>query len=203
MAKKEENTDFNYAQKKDNTRRRNAGNTGSVNMVSSKDKQSLKEIGHTLSKLFDYIGRYRKILILGLILAAASSILLMLGPNLVGQMTNFIKDGLYGDIDINAISKIGIMLIVIYGSSNIFGFIQQYTMAGMTAKICKKIRSDFVDKINKLPHSYFNTHIQGDILSCITNDVQTLRTGISRSLPGLTKSIAQFVTCLIMMIITE
>ena len=88
-------------------------------------------------------------------------------------------------------------------TSNLFSFIQQYTMAGMTAKVCKKLRSDFIEKLNRLPHSYFNTHLQGDILSCITNDIQTLRQGISRCLPNLTKSIAQFLTCLVMMIITE
>lgn len=205
MAKKTENKNFEYTQKtghaRDNKVMRGANSGG--NMVSTKEKQNLKGIINTLSKLFNYVGKHKNILILGLILAAASSILLMLGPNLVGKMADLIQTGIYDVIDMSAISRIGIMLIALYGASNLFGFIQQYTMAGATAKICQKLRSDFVEKINKLPQSYFNTHIQGDILSCITNDIQTLRTGISRCLPGLTKSLAQFLTCIIMMLITE
>ena len=176
---------------------------GGVNMVSSKEKQSLGEIFKTLGKVFTYIGKFKKVLVAGFILAALSSILLMLGPNLVGQMADAIQSGLTGEIDMSYISMIGFILIVIYGSSNLFGFIQQYIMAGMTAKVCMRLRSDFIQKLNKLPSSYFNTHIQGDILSCITNDIQTLRQGISRCLPGLIKSIAQFITCLVMMLITE
>lgn len=207
MAKTQENTTFNYAQKQSNFQ----GNKGmkgaptdtSVRMVSSKEKRSFSEILKTLRKLFTYIGKFKKTMYFGLTLAAASSILLMLGPNLVGQMTDVIKDGLATEIDMDEVSSIGCLLVLIYASSNIFGFLQQFIMAGMTAKICRKLRSDFIEQLNVLPISYFNTHIQGDILSCITNDIQTLRTGISRCLPGLTKSVAQFATCLIMMFITE
>ncbi len=207
MAKKNENTSFDYAKKESNFQgnkgMKGAPTGGGVNMVSSKEKQSLGEIFKTLGKVFTYIGKFKKVLVAGFILAALSSILLMLGPNLVGQMADAIQSGLTGEIDMSYISMIGFILIVIYGSSNLFGFIQQYIMAGMTAKVCMRLRSDFIQKLNKLPSSYFNTHIQGDILSCITNDIQTLRQGISRCLPGLIKSIAQFITCLIMMLITE
>lgn len=205
--KKEENTSFDYAQKKDNFQgnkgMKGAPTGGGVNMVSSKEKQSFGDIVKTLSKVFAYVGKFKKILYTGFILAAASSILLMLGPNLVGQMADVIQAGLNSDIDMTKISTIGFILIVIYGASNGFGFIQQYIMAGMTAKVCMRLRSDFIQKLNKLPLSYFNTHLQGDILSCITNDIQTLRTGISRCLPGLVKALAQFITCLVMMIVTE
>lgn len=205
--KKEENTSFDYA-KKDSNFQGNKGMKGApagggVSMVSSKEKQSFGDMMKTLKKVFAYVGKFKKILYAGFILAAVSSILLMMGPNLVGQMADYIQSGLNDEIDMGAISTIGIILIFVYGLSNLFGFIQQYIMAGMTAKVCMRLRSDFIQKLNKLPLSYFNTHLQGDILSCITNDIQTLRTGLSRCLPGLIKALAQFVTCLIMMIITE
>ena len=205
--KKEENTSFDYAKKESNFQgnkgMKGAPTGGGVSMVSSKEKQSFGDMMKTLGKVFAYVGKFKKILYAGFILAAVSSILLMMGPNLVGQMADVIQNGLEGEIDMTTISTIGFILIAIYGSSNIFGFIQQYIMAGMTAKVCMRLRSDFIQKLNKLPLSYFNTHLQGDILSCITNDIQTLRTGISRCLPGLVKALAQFITCLVMMIITE
>lgn len=207
VSKKKEDTNFDYAQKKSdfvaNKGMKGAPTGGGVSMVSSSDKQSFKDMVSTLGKVFKYVGRHKKVLYAGFILAAASSILLMLGPNLIGQMADAIQNSLEHDIDIVTVSVIGFTLIIIYGLSNAFSFIQQYIMAGMTAKVCMRLRSDFIQKLNKLPLSYFNTHLQGDILSCITNDIQTLRQGISRCLPGLIKSLAQFFTCLIMMIITE
>lgn len=127
----------------------------------------------------------------------------MLGPIFVGKMADVIEYTLDSEIDIKTVSIYGFILIGVYGLSNLFSFIQQYIMAGMTAKVCMRLRSDFIQKLNMLPLSYFNTHLQGDILSCITNDIQTLRQGISRCIPGLTKAIAQFITCLVMMLITE
>lgn len=206
MAKKNENTNFDYAKKESNfqgNKGMRGAPAGGVSMVSSKEKQSFSDMMKTLKSLFEYIGKFKKTMYAGLILAAASSILLMLGPNIVGKMADAIQAGLSRDIDFNTISMFGIALIGIYGSSNVFSFIQQYIMAGMTAKICMRFRSDFIQKLNLLPQSYFNTHLQGDILSCITNDIQTLRQGISRCIPGLTKAIAQFLTCLVMMIVTE
>lgn len=180
------------------------GGAGSgMNMVSSKDKKKMNELVPTLKKLYAYIGEYNKILIFGLILAASSSIFMLLGPNLVGKMTNTILAGLGKEINITEISRIGVSLATIYIASALFTFIQHYMMAGMTAKICKRLRKEFSEKVNKVPQSYYNTHIQGDILSCITNDVQTIRQGLSRSIPNLIRSIAQFFTCLIIMFFTE
>lgn len=180
------------------------GNPSSnTKMLSSNEKKSMNELAPTLKKLFKYIGKYKNIMVIGLILAAAGSILMMLGPNLVGNMTNMIKDGLGGTIDIQGISNIGIILVALYLTSAAFTFIQHYIMAGMTAKICKKVRQEFAEKINKVPQSYYNTHIHGDILSCITNDVQTLRQGLSRSIPNIVRSLAQFLTCLLLMFVTE
>lgn len=176
---------------------------GQVRHVSAKEKRSMKEIKATLNKLFVYIGSHKIVLIIGLILAALSSILMLMGPNLVGSMTDVITNGLEGEIDIAAINGIGMTLVVIYVSSAVFTFVQQYIMAGMTAKICKKLRREFSEKLNRVPQSYYNTHILGDILSCVTNDVQTIRQGLSRSVPTIIRSLAQFLTCVLMMLITQ
>lgn len=203
MKKNNQNTvksDINNNQP--NSRSKSGPGTG-IRMVDSKNKRSFKENSHIIKKLFKYIGNYKITVYFGLFLAAISSILMLLGPNQVGRMTDLIKNGLSGNMDLNAIKQIGIILIVIYSGSAILSFIQHFLLAGVTAKICRRIRKEFAEKINLVPQSYYNTHLQGDILSCITNDVQTLRQGLSRSLPTLIRSIAQIVTCIIMMFATE
>lgn len=193
---------FDYI-KKDNNNRQRRSMPGNVGNISSKDKQSFDKMFSTFNKVFKYIGKYKNTLILGLFLATLSSVLMMIGPNLIGKMTDLIQEGIYSNLNFDEICKIGIMLIVIYLISALCSFSQQYSMASATAKVCMKFRSDFIEKLNKLPISYFSTHIQGDILSRITNDIQSLRQGISRSLPGIIKAIAQLATCIIMMFITE
>lgn len=204
MGKNTKNTNFDYQKKSDKSNNHQRRHFGPARQITSKEKpDNFSDITLTLKKIFIYIGKYKKVLIACLIMAAASSALSMFGPVLIGKMADVIQDGIHQSIDMISVSQIGIMLIVLYASSNILIFLQQYIMAGITAKICKKVRTDYNNKLNNLPSAYFNTHTQGDILSCVANDVQTLRQGISRCLPGLTEAIAQFVTCVIMMLITE
>ena len=154
-------------------------------------------------KVFRYIGKYKNILILGLILATLSSIFMLIGPILIKQITDIIEQGLYGELDFDSITRISLSLCIIYLLSARCSFTQQYTMANATANVCKKFRSDFIIKLNKLPINYFNTHIQGDILSKIANNIQTLHQSISQCLPGFIKAITKLITCIVIMIITE
>lgn len=203
MATRYKHKVFDYAKAKGQNASYKQRDAGPAKLTSDKKPNSTREMISILSKIFTYIGKYKKAIIAGLIMSALSSILTMLGPGLIGKIADLMQKGLTGEIDFSEISKISFMLIIIYALANLFTFLQQFTMATITAKICKKFRSDYNKKLNNLPASYFNTHTQGDVLSCVTNDIQTLRQGLSRALPGLTESIAQFITCLIMMLITE
>ncbi len=143
-------------------------------------------------------------LILGaLILAAAGAALTIAGPNKIGEIANLISEGLMGGIDMKAIARVGVGLAIIYGLSALFTFIQHYVMATVTLKMSYRMRGELSQKINRVPQKYFNFHAQGDILSCITNDVSTLQQGLTNSLPTIISAATQFCGCLIMMFITE
>lgn len=162
-----------------------------------------KKLSSALSKVFTYMESYRIIVIIALIMAALGAVLTLVGPNKIGEMTDLMKNGLFGDIDLSGIAGIGITMVIIYAASALFTFVQHYIMATVTLKTSKRMRGDLSEKINLVPQSFFNKNSQGDILSRITNDVQTLQQGLSNSLPGMISAIAQFIGCLIMMFITE
>ena len=141
--------------------------------------------------------------IFALILAAAGAVLTIIGPDKIGEMTTIMKDGILGEIDLDAIAKLGVFLLCIYIASAVFQYIVHFIMATVTLNTAKKLRGDLSEKINRVPMSYFNKTSQGDVLSRITNDVSTLQQGLTNSLPGIISAIAQFTGCLIMMFVTE
>ena len=162
-----------------------------------------KSMFANLKKVFHYMDRRLPMVIFSFVLAFAAAILTTAGPDKVGQITDLIKNGLTGTIDMGAIAKIGILLIDIYMGSSLCTFIEHYVMASVTLDVSKELRSDLSEKINKVPMSYFDKASQGDILSRITNDVQTLQQGFSNSMPNIISSVSQFVGCLAMMLISE
>lgn len=156
-----------------------------------------------LGKAFQYMEKRLPMVIIALILAAFGAVLTIIGPDRIGEMTNLMQSGLTGSIDLTAIGKIGFSLVIIYVASALFTFLQHFIMSTVTLETSRNMRGDLSRKINRVPMSYFNRTSQGDVLSRITNDVQTLQQGLSNSLPGIISSLAQFVGCLIMMFITE
>ena len=156
-----------------------------------------------LGEAFRYMKQHIPMVIFALILAALGAILTIIGPDKIGQITDLMKDGLMGTVDMAAIGRIGVYLLVIYGASCLFTFAQHYIMATVTLDTSKRMRQDLSQKINRIPMSYFYRTSQGDILSRITNDVQTLQQGLTNALPGIISAVAQFVGCLIMMFMTQ
>ena len=156
-----------------------------------------------MGKVSAYMRRRIPMIVFALILAALGSVLTIIGPDQIGKITNLMEEGLTGTINMAAIGKIGIVLVGIYLASAIFTFSQHYIMATVTLETSKKLRQDLSEKINRVPMSYFNQTAQGDVLSRITNDVQTLQQGLVNSLPGIISAATQFVGCLMMMFLTE
>ncbi len=165
-----------------------------------------KKMGNTfaaLGKVFVYMKGYVPVVIICLVMAAVSAILNMIGPNFIGQITTLMQQGLGGEIDLAAIGKIGGFLLTLYGCSALINFAYHFIMATITLKTSKNLRGDLSEKINRVPMSYFNKTKQGDVLSRITNDIMMLQQGMNNSMPGIISSLAQFVGCLVMMIITD
>lgn len=167
-----------------------------------KNKQK-KGVFSALGKVFDYMKKYKFLIFLSLILAGLGAVLTIVGPSQIGKITDYLQAGLSGEVDMPAIVKIGIVLLVIYLLSALFSFVQHFIMATITLKTSKRMRQELSQKLNRVPLSYFNRTPQGDILSRITNDVSTLQQGLSNGLPTFVSSLAQFLGCLVMMFVTE
>ena len=156
--------------------------------------------------LRELLGYSRKLMVptlIALIFAAAGAILTIIGPDYLGQITNLIEDSLGGEIDLAAIGRIGVLLLVIYGFSAVFTYVEHYIMATITLGLSRDLRRDLSRKINCVPMEYFNRVSHGDILSRVTNDVSTLQQALANSMPSIISAAAQFVGCLVMMFITE
>ena len=140
------------------------------------------------------------VIALALVLAALSAVMTIIGPDKIGKMATIMSDGLFTGIDLAAIAKIGVFLAIIYCLSALFGFIQHYIMAVVTLKMSYRMRGELSEKINRVPQKYFNFHAQGDILSRITNDVDTLGQSLNQSVTQLITSVTQIIGVLVMML---
>ncbi|MCC8149900.1 MAG: ABC transporter ATP-binding protein/permease [Lachnospiraceae bacterium] len=160
----------------------------------------------SIGKLFHYMGRYRIGVILVLLFAVASTIFNVYGPKLLGNATTELANGFMakalgtGGIDFGAIGKILITLLVLYVASSIFNFLQGWIMSGISQKISYSLRKDISEKINRMPMAYFDSQATGDVLSRITNDVDTLGQSLNQSLRQLITSVATMVGVIIMML---
>ncbi len=143
------------------------------------------------------------LLIIALFAAIGSAIIIIVGPDKMGDLANIISDGLFGEIDLGAIAQTGLFLALLYVVGACLGYIQQFIMASVTLKTSYRMRAELSAKINRVPQKYFVKTAQGDILSLITNDVSTLQQGLANSLPTIIGAATQFIGCLIMMLITE
>ena len=154
----------------------------------------------SLIKLVHYCRRYLPMMIIALIGAGIGTALTLFGPDKLSEMTDLMTEGLFGEIDIEAISSIGMTLIIIYGISFVLSLSQGLIMANITQKVSKNLRTDLSKKINKLPMSYYNKTTTGDILSRVTNDVDTIGQTLNQSVGTLVTAICLFLGSLIMML---
>ena len=165
--------------------------------------KSKRGIGGVLKELFTYSGKLKVPSAVAFLFAVAGAVLTIIGPNLLSQITDLISDALGGEIDLAAIGHIGVILLVIYGLSAVFTYVEHYIMATVTLELSRDMRQDLSWKINRVPMSYFSKVSYGDILSRVTNDVSTLQQALANSLPSMISAAAQFIGCLVMMFVTE
>lgn len=134
----------------------------------------------TLRELLKYMGVYKIALLFVMIFAVGSTVFTVVGPKILGNATTELFHGLMakisgtGSIDFDKIGKILLGLIILYIVSALFGLIQGWLMTGISQKMCRKMRRDISEKINRMPLGYFESHLVGDVLSRITNDVDTM-----------------------------
>ena len=167
--------------------------------------EKAKDFKGTLKKLINYIKEYRVLLLVVVIFTVFSTVLAIIGPNILGDVTTEIFNGLIkkisgtGNIDFKIINKTLKLLLGLYIFSSACTFIQSYIMNSITCKISYNLRKEISEKINKLPMRYFDKYTHGEILSRITNDVDTLSQNLSQSLSQFVSSISTLIGVLIMM----
>ncbi|ABV09816.1 putative ABC transporter ATP-binding protein [Streptococcus gordonii] len=135
--------------------------------------------------------------------AVISSIITVFGPYKLREITNLITDGLVGEMDLGAISNIGLFLAFLYIVGSLINYAQGYAISDMIQHFSKRLRTAIAEKINRLPLSYFDSHSQGDTLSRVTNDVDTVGQSLTQSLGTLISSVLLLIAVLFMMFYTN
>ncbi len=161
----------------------------------------------TIKQLIRYIGKYKAAIVFVMFCAAASTIFAVIGPKILGNATSVLASGLMkqihgtGSIDLVLIGEILLTALLLYLISAAFMFIQGWLMTGITQKICYRMRKDISEKINLMPLKYFESRTYGEVLSRITNDIDTFGMGLNQSITQIISSICTVLGTLIMMLI--
>lgn len=168
--------------------------------------EKAKDFKGTMKKLMSYLGMYKIPFLFVAIFAIGSTIFNILGPKILGKATTEIFNGLVGKIsggagiDFDKIGRILILLMGLYVCSALFSFIQGYIMTGVSQKLTYRMRKEISEKINRLPMNYFDRQPHGEVLSRITNDVDTLSQSLNQSATQLITSVTTIIGVLVMML---
>lgn len=162
-----------------------------------------KDFKGTWMKIIRYCKRYLAVIVVALICAVAGTILTILGPDKLSDLTKVITEGIATGIDMERVKSIGLTLVAFYVGSAILSFGQQFIMATVTQNVTKQLRSDISVKINHLPMAYYNKTSTGDVLSRVTNDVDMISQSMNQSIGNLVSAVALFFGSLIMMFKTN
>ena len=167
--------------------------------------EKAKDVKGTSIKLGRLLSKYKLALIIVFIFAIGSTIFSIVGPKILGNATTEIFNGLMnkinqtGGVDFNKIGRILLTVLGLYLVSALFNLIQSYVMAEVAQKVTYKIRNDLTHKINKMPMKFFDKKTNGEVLSVVTNDVDTLSTGLNQSITQIISSVCTILGILVMM----
>nr|WP_225903858.1 ABC transporter ATP-binding protein [Anaerocolumna chitinilytica] len=168
--------------------------------------EKAKDFKGSISKLIKYISSYKISIIIAILFAIGSTIFFIVGPKILGHVTTDIFSGLMGklqgtgSIDFDKIGRTLLILLCLYVVSAFFSFVQGYIMSGVTQKITYRMRKEISQKINRMPMNYFETKTVGEVLSRVTNDVDTLGQSLNQSITQVITAVTQIIGITIMMI---
>lgn len=168
--------------------------------------QKAKNFKKTLKQLLSYLKDYKLAMFFVIVFAIGSTVLLIVGPKILGNITTEIFNGLMrkvtntGGIDFDVINHTVIILIGLYLISTLFSAIQGIIMTGVSNDISYRLRNSLSHKINKLPMKYFDSKTHGEVLSIVTNDIDTLSQALNQSITTIVTSISTIIGVIIMMI---
>lgn len=165
-----------------------------------------KDFKKSMGKMIRYIGSYKFAVLLVMIFAIGSTIFNVIGPKILGKATTEVFQGLAakiagtGSIDFTRISRILLFLLGLYALSAFLGFLQSYLMSGITQKVTFRMRKELSEKINRMPLGYFESRTYGEVLSRVTNDVDTLGQSMNQCVTQLITSVTTIIGVLVMML---
>ncbi|WP_177975141.1 ABC transporter ATP-binding protein [uncultured Eubacterium sp.] len=168
--------------------------------------EKAKDFKDSIRKMLRYMGKYKIAVVFVMIIAACSTVFSVAGPKVLGKATTALASGLMakvagtGGIDFTYIGKILLFVLGLYLLSSVLSFIQGWIMTGITQKICYRMRKEITEKINRMPMKYFESRTYGEVLSRITNDVDTLGMGLNQSVTQIITSTATIIGVLVMML---
>ena len=168
--------------------------------------EKAKDFKTAMKRLLNYMKRYRLQLVVMMVFAVGSTIFNIVGPKVLGKATTELYEGLVSKIsggagiDFGKIGEILLFALGLYLISSAFSFIQGFIMTGISNQVTYNLRKDISVKINKIPLKYFESRTHGEILSRITNDIDTLQTSINQSFTQLITSVTMLIGVLIMML---
>lgn len=169
--------------------------------------EKARDFKGTLKKLLGYLREHRLVLGVSLGLAALSTIFSIIGPKILGRATTLLFEGLMAQImgtgsgiDFDAIGRILLTLVALYGFSSLLAYVQGWLMTGVAMEIAYRLRRDIAEKIHRMPLRVFDGTNHGEILSCVTNDVDTVSQTLSQSLSQLITSVVTMIGVLVMML---
>ena len=180
--------------------RRRMGGRGQMPVEKAKDFKG------SIGKLFAYMKQYHAAVAVVILCAIASTVFSVIGPDILGKATTELSNGLLakiqgtGSIDFTKIGQILLFVLGLYLLSTLFSFVQGWLMTGVTQKVCYRMRKDISEKIDRMPMAYFESRTYGEVLSRITNDVDTLGQSLNQSITQIITSVATMVGVLVMML---
>ena len=170
------------------------------------NNEKAKDLSGTLKKLLAYLKPYHFKICMVMVFAVCSTIFNILGPKVLAKATDKLSEGIMakvantGGIDFNYIVKILLILVVLYAASSLFSYIMSWIISGVSQDAAFLLRKDISEKMNRLPLSYFDKHTSGDILSRVTNDIDTIAQSLNQSLSTLISNVVTLVGIFIMML---
>mgnify|MGYP004624962905 CR=1 FL=1 len=168
--------------------------------------EKAKDFKGSIGKILRYMGKYKIAVVFVMIIAACSTVFSVLGPKVLGKATTGLAEGLMakvagtGGIDFSYIGKVLLFVLGLYLLSSVLSFVQGWIMTGITQRICYRMRKEITEKINRMPMKYFESRTYGEVLSRITNDVDTLGMGLNQSVTQIITSTATIIGVLVMML---
>ncbi len=168
--------------------------------------EKAKDFKGTLRKLLGSMRRYRLVLVLVMVLAAASALFSIVGPKKMGEVTTEIFNGLVGmangsgGVDFGAVGGLLLTLLGLYAVSALLSFVQGFVMSGVTQRVSYQFRKELAAKVHRLPMQYFDHVSNGDVLSRVTNDVDTLSQNLNQSMSQIVSSLTTAIGVLVMML---